>query len=331
MALNKKVAVAAFDRQTTFGTLAANRKFGFGLRGGTLIDVGMVQNYEELTLAHRAPPSAYRESFTHVLDFTTRAWPKTVAMLLEGALGARATTGASDPFLHTLTYAQNPNYYTFATRLDTEYHKIRDCRIDQLSFTWEQAAPVEMGVRAMGTVGTLYTTAGDPTTDESSDQSFYPAGGVFQIDTSSSTPVTADITGGTITINNHIEPVRVSRQLEPTDVWPGLFEITVSLKLIPTNTNLWRAAVTGTSGGTAIANAPVYGSFHTLFTITAGTRDLDLTAPRIAFYGDYPDPDPAGGPVEIELTGTVVKPSGATEPFTALVHNDQNSASYTGS
>ncbi len=329
MALNKKIAVVAFDKQTAFGTLAANRKYGFGVRSGSILAAGMEQSYEELTTANRFPPSAYRSAFLWTVDCVSRAWPRSVVMLLENALGLRITSGGADPFLHTITPADVPGYLTAATRLDTEYHKIRDCRVDELSFTWEQAQPLEMGVRMMGTVGSPYTTSGNPSTDDSDQQSFYPAGGVFQIDSDSTTPVTADITGGTITIANHLEPVRVSRQLEPIDVWPGLHEITVTLKLIPTNTTLWRSVVTGTDAGTAVSNAPIYGSFHTLFTITAGTRDLDLAATRIAFSGEYPDPDPAGGPVEIELTGTVVKP--AADAFTALVHNQEAAASYTGS
>jgi hypothetical protein len=329
MALNKKIAVLAFDKQTTFGTMAATRAMGFGLRSGSVMAAGMEQTYEELTTSNRFPPSAYRTAFQWSVDCVSRAWPRTVVMLLENALGTRVTTGAADPFTHTLTPADAPGYLSAATRLDTEYHKIRDCRVDELSFTWNQSEPLEMGVRLMGTVGTPYITSGDPTVDDSDQQSFYPAGGTFQIDSDSSTPVTADITGGTITIANHLEPVRVSRQLEPIDVWPGLHEITVTLRLMPTNTTLWRSVVTGLDTGTTVSNAPIYGSFHTLFTITAGTRDMDFVATRIAFSGEYPDPDPAGGPVEIELSGTVVKPAAAA--FTAIVHNQSAATAYAGS
>ena len=329
MALNKKIAVLAFDKQTSFGTLAVNRKYGMGLRSGSILAAGLEQAYEELTTANRFPPSAYRSAFQWSVDCTSRAWPRSVVMLLENALGSRNTTGASDPFTHTITPADAPGYLTAATRLDTEYHKIRDCRVDELSFSWNQAEPLEMGVRLMGTVGSPYTTSGDPGTDDSAEQSFYPAGGTFQIDSDSVTPVTADITGGSVTIANHLEPVRVSRQLEPTDVWPGLHEITIELRLIPANTTLWRSVITGADAGTAISNAPVYGSFKTTFVISAGTRTMDFTATRVAFQGEYPDPDPAGGPVEITLTGTVVKPAAAA--FTAVVQNQDAATNYAGS
>lgn len=330
MALNKRISQVAFDKQTLFGTLAATRKYGFGLRSGTLYDAGLSQAYEELTTANRFPQSAYRESFDPIVDCVSRAWPRSVVMLLENALGSRNTTGAGDPFLHTITPADAPGYLTAATRLDTDYIKIRDCRVDTLSFSWDQARPLEMGMRLMGCVSTFGVASGDPSTDDSGEQSFYPAGGIFQLDTDSSTPVTADITGGTITIANHLEPVHVSRGLEPVDVSPGLHEITVTLRMIPASAlSLWRSIITGTDAGTAISNAPVYGSFHTLFTITAGTRDLDFAASRQAWTGAYPEPDPAGGPVELELTSTVLKPAGAA--FTALVHNQDAATSYAGS
>jgi hypothetical protein len=331
VALNKKIAVLAIDKQTTFGTLAAARKYGLALRGGDILNPGLDQAYEELTIATRVPPAAYRSGFLWTVDVTSRAWARSVVMLLENALGARNTTGAGDPFLHTITNtAAAPGYLTAATRLDTEYHKIRDCRVDQLSFSWDQAEPIEMGCRLMGTTATLYTTSGDPTTDDSGQQSFFPAGGTFALDSDSTTPVTADITGGSITINNHLEPVRVSRQLEPIDVWPGWQEITVVLRVIPTNTVLWRSIVTGADAGSAVGNVPVYGSFHTLWTITAGTRDLDFAATRMPWTpGAYPNPTPAGGPAEIELTSTVLDTT--PNAFTALVHNQEAASNYTGS
>ncbi len=330
MALNRKIAILALDKQTTFGTLAATRKYGLGLRpGSSLMNAGMDQTYEELTISNRFPPSAIRNEFLWTVPFASRAWPRSVVMLLENALGLRVTTGAADPFLHTLTPADVPGYLTAAVRLDTEYHKIRDCRVDELVFTWDQAKPIEMTGRLVGTVATLYTTSGNPGTDDADQQSFYPAGGTFALDSDSTTPVTADITGGSIAIRQHLLPVRVSRQLEPIDVMVGWHEIEVTLRLIPTATTLWRSVITGSDAGSAISNAPIYGSFHTLWTITAGTRDLDMVSTRMAFQGNYPDPDPAGGPVELTLVGTVVKPAG--DAITVLVHNQEAASNYAGS
>jgi hypothetical protein len=179
----------------------------------------------------------------------------------------------------------------------------------------------------LGTIPTLYTAAWTPATNnDTAEQSFFPAGGVFELDTDSSTPVTADVVGGSVTIANHLEPIDLSRATTPDDNWPGLHEITIVLRVIPTDSTYFRTIITGTDAGTAVSNAPVYGSFHAKFTINAN-RDLDLTATRVAWTCEYPEADPAGGPAEIEMTATVLKPAGAA--FTAVLKNQ--TATYPGS
>lgn len=336
MALNKKIAVVAFDRQTTGkGVAAATKKYGFGLRGGSPLTVSTPQAYEELTIASRIPPSAYRsEAGPHGFDITTRAWPRTIGMLLKLALGAGSdtVTGAADPWTHTIIPQNAMDYFTGFVQYDTEYHSIRDMKVDTLSMSWDAANPLEVGLTAWGTLWTGYTTSFSPTNDDSGEQSFFPGGGTFQLETFASTPITADISGGTIVINNHLDPIRLSKSIEPDDMWPGWQEITVTLRVIPTDSTLWRKAVTNNATGTAISQSPVYGSFHTLFTIQpTPERSLDLTAPHISFDpGAFPDADPAGGPAEFEFTGTVVRPA-AGAAFTAVVKNDQNTTAYNGS
>lgn len=328
MALNKKVALIGLDRQVSGkGTLAATALYGMGLRGGSVLSVAMDQPYEELTIADRFPPAAYRNSFHPAAAFTSRAWPRSLGLLLYGALGSISTTGAADPWTHTITPGATPLYLTLFSRLDTEYHKVRDARIDTLSLTWEKAEPLEISVGVVGTIGTYFTSTWSATNDDSAEQSFYPGDGVFQVETLGTTPATADITGGEITINNHMQPIDLSRSIEPDDNWPGLMEITVTLKLIPTDMNLWQQIITGTGSATAVSAAPIYGSFLTTFTIAAASRVLTLTATRVAFVGEYPEADPAGGPVELTLVGTVVKPAGTA--FTATLLNQV--ASYPGS
>ena len=329
MPLNRKVALVAFDRQVSGkGTLAATPLYGLGLRGGNVFDPQMEQTYEELTIADRFPPSAYRTAFHPKMSFTSRAWPRSLGLLLFAALGADAPTGAGDPWTHVITPGATPLYLTGFGRLDTEYHKIRDCRIDELGLTLDKAEPLEISCSLLGTVASPYLgTPWAATNDDSDQQSFFPAGGVFQLDTDSVTPVTADITGGEIMISNHLMPIDLSRSLAPDDNWPGLHEITVTLRLIPTDTTLARSVWTGADAGTTLSNTPVYGSFSTKFTIS-GSRDLTLAATRMAWTPtSYPDADPAGGPAELEMTATVLKPAGAA--FTATLLNQV--ASYPGS
>lgn len=333
MPLNKKIAAVIFDKQTAFNTPAATKRFGLALRGGSLLDPGLTDVNEELTLASRYTATVIRTGANPVVNVRTRAWPRSVVSLLECALGTRVTTGASDPFTHTLTPATNPPYLTTFSRLDTEYHTMSDGRIDELSFSWDGRNLVEVGLRIMGCVQTLFNTSHVATIDDSDQVAFFPAGGTFQLDTDSSTPVTADITGGSVTIANNLSPVEVSRQITPINVWPGVALVTIVLRLIPNDSVLWRAAITGTDAGTTIANAPVFGSFNTKFLIQAGPpeRSMAFTSTKIGWTEmPYPEADPAGGPAEYTFTATVVKPAAGAE-FTAVVLNDQAASVYAGS
>jgi hypothetical protein len=326
VALNKKIARVGIDRQVSGkGTLAATATYAMGLRSGATFIANMDQQFEELTIADRFPPSAYRTGFHPSVEFVTRAWPRSIGLLLYGALGSISTTGAGDPWTHTITPGSTPLYLTAFSQLDTEYQRLRDCRIDELGLTWDKAEPLECSVKMLGTIPTMYQAAPTVTNDDSDQQSFYPAGGVFQLDTDSTTPVTADVTGGSILIQNHLIPIDLSRATTPDDNWPGLHEITVTLRLIPTDTTAFREIITGSAAGTAVSNVPIYGSFNTQFTISA-SRDLTLTSTRMAWRTEYPEADPAGGPAELEMTATVLKPAGAA--FTAVLKNQ--AASYPG-
>lgn len=332
MPLNRKVALVAFDRQSAGkGTLAATPKYAFGLRGGSVLRAGLEQEPERLTVVERVPPSVFRTAFLPGLSAESRVWPKSAPLLLFGALGALSSTGASDPYTHTVTPATTLPYLTAFTRLDSEYHKVRDCKVGTLRLSWDRAAPLEAAYELQGTVASYYQTAWTPTNDETPDQSFFPGGGVFEVETSGSTPATAPVAGGELTIENNLQPVQLSKSVEPDDIWQGEQVITFRFRLIPDDTELWRKIITGSSSGTAATPSPVYGSFSVTFTIQSSPeRSLKLEASRVAFTGDYPDPSPDGGPVELEIEGTVVKPSSGAA-FTATVKNGENTTAYNGS
>lgn len=332
MPLNRKIALIAFDRQVSGkGTMAATAKYGFGLAAGSLLREEMTQGPVPLTISSRMPPSVQRTGYLHTVEWESLLWPQSAPLLFFGALGAIASTGTVDPFTHTVTRAATLPYLTAFARLDTEYHKIRDVMIDELTISWDGTELVRCRGRGVGTVGAFYQSAFTVTNDESTSQSFFPAGGTFEVETLGSTPATADITGGELTIRNNIQPVRFSRALEPQDVWPGSQDVTLRLRLIPADTTLWRKILTGSSSGTSVANSPSYGSAHILFTLgVTPARSLDILLTRVAFRGDYPDPDPNGGPVELEIEGDVVVPQ-TGEPITVTIQNGVNTSGYAGS
>jgi hypothetical protein len=174
-----------------------------------------------------------------------------------------------------------------------------------------------MAVSGMGCgidVGATFSA----TTDDSVAAYMRPAGGTFELDIDGTTLAAAKITAGSVSIANNLAPVMLSGTLTPGDVFPGQQAVEVSLDITPENMNDWRTVLTGTSNGTTIANAPVYGSFSCQF--TDGTNTLTLAATKVAFTMDFPAADPAGGPVTMSLAGLVVIPASGS-PFTATLVN----------
>jgi hypothetical protein len=317
MPLQKRIAFAGISKQTAKGAAAATPTFGLGIRGGATLRVELDQENDGITFASRVSADDNRLSVVSGAAIQTRAWPRSIGLILLGALGGDVVTG-SGPYTHTITPGASLPYLTLFSQLDTEYHKVADCKINQLTVGWSERAPVEVEFDMMGITTTLYTSSWTPTNDENGQVRFIPPGGVFQVDTSSASPATAKIAGGRITINNNLVPIPLSVSVLPDDIFEAEAALDIELRLIPTDTTEWRKIITGTSGGTTATGTTIYGSFSEKFTIDA-SNDLTISGTRVAFMADYPEADPAGGPAELTLTGRIKKPAGAA--LTAVLIN----------
>lgn len=317
MPLQKRIAFAAISKQTAKGAPNATPTFGLGLRGGGIIDAGLEQENDGITFASRVSGDSNRNGVNPAASLSTRLWPRSSGLLLYGALGGIVTTGAG-PYTHTITPGATLPYLTYFGQLDTEYHEVDDCKINTLEITWDGRAPVECQATLMGCGASFYRASWTPTNDENGQTRFIPPGGTFKLDTDSATPVTAPVTGGRITINNNLVPVPLSASVTPDDVFEAEAMLEIELRVIPPATTFWRTIVTGADAGTTATGSVVYGSAEINYIIDA-SNDLKLTAPRVAWQAEYPDVDPAGGPVELTLTGRIHKPAGAA--FTAVLKN----------
>src|SRR5687767_7451259 len=79
------------------------------------------------------------ENFTRVIraEGTPEAFvrPEMIGWLLWGALGAKAVTGAADPWTHTFTLANTQPYMTFWKMLGgLLFERFGDCKIVSLTF-----------------------------------------------------------------------------------------------------------------------------------------------------------------------------------------------------
>lgn len=319
-------ATAGVAKQGSRGTIAANPTFAHGLKGGAPITVEATQAPLDVTTAKRAAANVVRESVKPSSDIQTMAYLKSLGLYLLGALGTVSTTG-SGPYVHTFATGDLPYLSIFAKNIGTQIEGIRDAKIDELTLKWETAKPVELTVKAMGTVFS-YPASFTPGTDETGSESFLiPVGGTFQLDPIGSTLATARVVGGELTIKNTVATIDGSASISPADTQEGIQTHELKLTIVPDDLLAFRSVITGSTTGTSASASVPLGSVSLSFTENnGGTGSLAVTGSKVAFLTAFPEADPAGAPVEIELAGQAVVATGATSPLIYVLTNGQ--ASY---
>lgn len=316
MALQKRIAFVGLARQPVQGTPVTPPAFGLGMRGGAVLDPGLEQESDAITYGTRISPDENRTAFNPGLSIPTRLYPRSSGLLLYSALGAIASTPGT-PNSHVITPAATLPRLTAYGQMDTEYHQIADCKLDTLKIAWARG-PVDVDATLKGVTWTGYTSSWTPTADESGVTRFIAPGGTFQLHGRSNTPVDAAITGGVITISNNLVPIPLSKNIAPDDIFEAEQVIDVSFTLMPASTLDFRRAITDSDTGTTFSAQPVFGSFTVVFIIDPTLTKLTLTGTRVAFTPNYPEADPAGGPVSYTMAGRVKKPAASALTATLL-------------
>lgn len=307
MPIQSALAQVGIAKQSAKGTAAANPTFGHGVTSGTVLTLEVAQELEEHTSSARIATDINRTSVTPGMDFSCRAHSKSVGLYLFGALGSVATSGpVATIYTHTFTTGDDLPYLTAFGKMGSNLYAVNDLKVDEFTLSFEENMPVEIAVSGMGTTAN-YAATYVPGTDDTVASYFYAASGTFKIDVDSGTPVTAKIRSGEISISNALETILLSGSIAPSDVFPGRQEVECSFEIVPDDFADWRTIATGTSSGTTASATPVYGSFEILF--TNGNDQLKLTSTKVAYVVDFPDADPAGGTVTLQLEGLCVKPS----------------------
>lgn len=327
--VQKLIAFWGLAKQTGKGAPAASATYGAGARGGQVFDTPITQEPEEITLLgganDRVSPAANRVGANPAAGFTTRVWPRSIGLVLYGALGTISTSGTSD-FTHVLTPAMDLPYLTLFAQYGTgEREKLPDCKIDELTVSWSEANPLEVEVGMLGLVPTLGTGAFTITNDESAQTYIGPSGGTFLLDVASGTPVAAQVKGASIRIANNLAGIPLSKSILPDDVFPGVQVFEGTITVVPNDLTDWRKAVGGSGAAVAVQETPVYGSFDLLAQISA-TSSVRFAASRCDFLVPFPEADPSGGAAELELAFRCYRLTGAGAAFTATVKNQ--TASY---
>ena len=317
--IQRRLSQAGLAKQTAKGTEAAAATYGYGSDGGTLFKLELDENEVPLTWSNRDILAYDRQGVKPSQSGGTLFTPSLAGLLLLGVLGADAVTG-SGPYVHTMTPAATLPYLTsFGTFGTADFFSIVDSKVSSLELSWEAAGKVMAKYEIPGCTPAFLATAPTITNLEvpSNVGYFTAGGGAFTVEGTS-----AVVTGGSIKFDTHIVQPIASATVLPPDVVEGKTEVTWSLKILPTDTGLFREVYYGanTAGAlSGVTTTPRLGAVSCTFD-GPGADTLVISSTKVRFMVEFPESSPDGGPAELTLAGTSTLPSSGSSVSAVLTN-----------
>ena len=240
--------------------------------------------------------------------------PKTTALFLYGVLGAKAVTGAADPYTHTLTPAADQPWFTVWRTLAGSIHEhYTDCKITQTEFEWEAGGDLTCSMDIMGLSFERLASM--------------PAGGVYEqgqplrvpgMEYSIETVVNDAITGGSLTIEAAQEALQTV-QIYNSYLEPSRREITASYDEIYQNVERYAKIIYGAADGLTPTETIYEGALQFTFGDYTDGPGLRFVIPRFQFSEIEAEPDSGGDPLVTPVSGKAARPvSGSILTATVL-------------
>jgi len=333
--INTSIGLIGVAKQSAKGTAASTPSYVHGLTGGQVFKLDRSVESDDVSCGVRAGTDSHVESVVPGADFDTYGYADALPLYCYAAMGAIASsanagTGMSGYYDHVITLGDLLPYLTIWGRIGGEYTSVAGCKVDQLEMEFEGNKPLEFGVTLIGLAATFGLSAiPGSVTPSCFDGYFVPTGGTFKVDTVSGTPVTAPVTKGSLSLANNCTADPLAGQVTPGDVEEGKLVSSGSVTVKPDDLTLYRKMVTGSSSGTTLTGAMVYGSLEWNFTHSKDSKcSMKVEATNIPFTADYPDVDPNGGAAEVEFSfDNIGLASASGSPVTITITNDVSSYS----
>lgn len=251
--------------------------------------------------------------------------PKTAPLLYYCVLGAKAVTGAADPYAHVITPANDQPWVTVFKELgDSIYEKFTDCKFTQGNLEFTAGGDLALSCSIMGLGFTRLDAAAGATAAAAGvhDQAvpFRVPGAVYTIAGSADNSLMSG--------NFNIEAAQVPRQttaITYSYLEPGQRTITFGYEGVYTDVSRYAQVYYGAPAGTTptetVFEAPLSFQFGPFSGTTAGTKAIKLELARGLFTGATADPDPGGDPLNLSVSGAAGRP--ASGPIaTVTIKND---------
>ena len=316
MPVQKRLAQVGFAKQTAKDSPVATAAYQIGVMSGAVVNAEVDEEDLPVTWSSRLLEGHDRKTVMPGAEYEFVVLPKSIGVLLHAVTGAVLTTGASAPFSHEFTPAADLPYLTLFARQGGEYFEVDNAKVNELELSWEQTGALRGKVSLYGTTLSFLASAYTADADERPSGGLLKgSGGTFTIDAAAAT-----ISKGSVKISNNVEAVYGSDSVEPADVFPALHTLDLSLTVIPEDLTLFRQVITGTGAGTTAQAVSEYGAAVAQFVLDANT-DLNIDVANMRFATEFPEAEGEGGPVEIELEGSVAAPA-AGDAYTITLRND---------
>lgn len=324
------IAIAIQAAKGTSSTASSQRLY---IASGGITGSKTVNDIEE-TSSGRLRGSAYVAQASGAGSPTFTVRPASIGLLLYLAMGAKAVTGSSDPYTHTITLASALPWCTLWRRLASGlYERFSDAKVNTLTLRSAAGTVLVAEVGFMALTPANQTAAEATATPEATDLAFphHFGQGALQYE---GTPV-AEIGSCSVAINNNLA-LQQGDAVTGFDLVEQVQDITLETTHTIQNFDLYRRWMYGAA--TPANNAAPSGTVLELggsgidFKWTRpGTpeRSLRIQAPRVQVQQPTGhEPNASGAPIVETRTHKVYKPATGSG-LTAIVVNSQ--ASYVAS
>jgi hypothetical protein len=323
--------------QSARGTAATVAKYNLPLLGGS-VRPRRVTNLLEETGSTRLRKISYVSEVGAEGNPSYAVRPSVLPLLLYGALGSKADSGAADPYTHAIHEATEQPWLTAWRKLllsdgvTTVYEKFVDCKITQVVLTSEKGQPLKADLTIAGLSPTYLaaaTYASEVAVAQSSEDPImhYDGAGAFLVEAAA----VASIERFVLTINGN-GSFQQGDSLEGYDIAEGMYDIGLETSNLIEDAALYNrfhyGSDTPSDGDGATADvATLTGGVDVKWTQVAAApgpeRSLRIQLPQldIADIQGY-DPNANNDPLKDTKTYRVMQPD-AGNAITATVLNGE--------
>lgn len=327
------IADLSISLQAAKGTPAATGQFRTYLMGGGLGPAREISDVEE-TSSSRLRSQAFVSQVSVEGEPQMAVRAKYIGALLYAAMGAKAVSGAADPWTHTFTLANTQPYLTLFRMLGGAlFERFSDCKIASLTFESTAGGILAVTASIVGLTPASKTAAEVTVLPETTEPFLHmDAKSLFVFEGS----VVSRISSSTLTIETGAE-VSFGDAITGDAAEEGMYEVTLETEQTIADFALWNRFHYGSASpaDNAVATPTVielgapgisikYAKRTSTGVEATPARSLEFTATRVQIADIAgQDPNTDGSPLTRSVTYKIYQPAAGGSGLTAILKNDQ--------